>query len=169
MPAVGKTTHSDMYTEVRRESHERQEKNDCTVVAVALFTGVSYDVAHGALRNAGRFAHSGAYQSQVKQALLSLGVEVVDVNLRGIIQAYPGVHIEMKNVTTHQPRRFMDVWSGMPNLVMFSKTHCAAYIDGKVHDWSVNNALRVINSFVKADEYELITSHIEAKLACRRA
>lgn len=169
MPAVGKTSQTELYKEIRKSSIERQEKNDCTVVAVSLFTGVSYDVAHTALRNAGRFAHSGAYQSQVRAALLELGVEITEVNLRGIVQAYPGVHTLMKNITTHQPRRFQHVWDGMPNLIMFSRTHCAAYIDGKVHDWSVNNALRVINSFVRSDQLCLIKDHIEAKLACRRA
>lgn len=167
MPAVGKTTPTDLYKEVREEGHKRQEKNDCSVVAVSLFAGVQYDVAHNALRDAGRLPHSGAYRNQVRDALLSLGVHIVEINVAPLVQAYPGVHVLMKNVTTHQPRRFKDVWDGMPNLIMFSRTHCAAYIEGKVHDWSVNNALRVITSFVKVEEAKLVRAHIEAKLAAR--
>jgi hypothetical protein len=79
-----------------------------------------------------------------------------------IIAKYPGVHKNLSNITTHHPRRFPQVWKGAPNMLLSSSRHIAAFIDGEVHDWSVNNALRANTIFIREVDKEAFTNWLES-------
>ena len=53
--------------------HYDNEANNCTVLAVALATGVSYGKAHAALARAGRVTGDGATDSVIEKAMAELG------------------------------------------------------------------------------------------------
>jgi hypothetical protein len=60
-----------------------------------------------------------------------------------MIARYPGVHKNLKSVTTHHPRRFKKVWADVEPLLFDCNQHVAAFKDGTIHDWSINAAKRV--------------------------
>jgi hypothetical protein len=55
-------------------------------------------------------------------------------------------------MTTHHPRRFPEAFRGCPDILMRSRTHIAAMIDGQVKDWSINNQLRIVDLHIRADD-----------------
>lgn len=94
----------------------------------------------------GRQPGKGASLYNIKLAVQSLGfkVRVWDwKEIRALIDSYPGAGPGLKNITTHHPRRYPQVWARLDNVLLITKSHIAAYRDGALHDWSVNNALRV--------------------------
>ena len=60
----------------------RNEKNDCSVVALTLATNVNYDVAHKALEKNGRQSRKGAYVYQIIAAVKDLGCQIQRVELK---------------------------------------------------------------------------------------
>lgn len=145
---------SDEFNELKVMTAEYDEKNDCSVVAIARFVGCSYRVAHAALKANGRINGRGTDNEIIKKALIDLGKPVVSISVDGIVDAYPGRGIMLKNVTTHHPRRYPAVWKDAPNFLMVMRGHIASFHDGEVHDWSVNRALRVMYGFIDVNEKE---------------
>jgi hypothetical protein len=115
------------------------EKNDCCVVTLAAAGDIPYEQAHAMLKKRGRRNGRGANGRDVLAALRELGFAVERVPVREMIDRYPGVHRNLKNVTTHHPRRFPAAWRGK-SYVMMVRAHILAVVDGEVQDWTVNRA-----------------------------
>ena len=148
MPAPKKTSKTDRYLDVARESRQYGETNDCTVKAVAITTGASYEDAHWALAEFGRKNGHGAQISQTVGALGLLGCTARRVRIGEIIDSYPKPHCNvLKNITTHHPDRFASVWPAGAYL-LFTAGHVAAVVDGENHDWTRGSAKRVEEMFI---------------------
>jgi hypothetical protein len=147
MAKLTKTSLPTEYQEIRKASSAMNEQNDCSVVAIAIACGVSYEVAHAALKKAGRIDRHGTYRWHSKAAIESLGFKVRAWNYqekRAMISRYPGVHSKLQSITTHHMRRFPQAWADChPNLIVASSRHMLAIKDGVVRDWSINNAMRL--------------------------
>ena len=134
------------------EQIKHGETNDCSVKAVAVVCGVSYAVAHEALRVAGRKNRKGAYTGQIHNAMAALGKKVVRVSMVDIIAQYPKGHCDvLKSITTHHPARFNKVWANGKTYIGYTKSHVAAIVDGTNHDWTVGRAKRLISLYEVVD------------------
>ena len=160
MPRIMKTdTHSE-FNALFQIGREKGEKNDCSVKAVALITGKTYDEAHIELQRRGRINRQGVQNNIILDAAAALGEPTKRLLLKDvyhIIQSYPKPHYGLKNITSHHPRRFPQIWSKAPDCLLFSNAHVAAFINGAVIDWSVNNVLRIVQiNYRERDEQKMM-------------
>lgn len=160
--------HSYEFTALKDEAAKYGEKNDCSVVAVAMFTGCSYDTAREALANRGRINGQGVRNDIIMKALDDIGHPVIALPMDGLINAYPGRGVMLKNVTTHHPRRYPQVWEGMLDFLMISRGHIAAFVGGEIHDWSVNRALRIMCGYFRVEDREKFFEFVNRRKAERR-
>jgi hypothetical protein len=125
------------------------EFNDCGVKAVALVCNVSYGEAHAKLRELGRQSRKGTPWSMIRQAINFFGYEIKVWDFtdhRALINSYPGRAVYLQQITTHHPRRYPKVWAEKmkgKRLLLGVHKHVAAYVDGELHDWTVNSVKRV--------------------------
>ena len=144
---IAKALKPELYSALRENSRAIGEKDDCSVIAVASACSVTYTEAHAALEKAGRKQGKATPISVTEEALRSLGFSakmMLGREVRKNIDTYPHPHNHLKNVTTHHPRRFPEVWENYhPNMLWFTRDHVLSVKDGKVQDWSINNSLRV--------------------------
>lgn len=143
MATIKATPRTEAFNSLCNETAARNEKNDCSVKAVALVCGVSYDVAHAKMAELGRKSGRGASTTSIELAVIALGKKVEPVNPKHVIKQYPGVHKNLQNVTTHHPARFPDVWKDGKTYLAYIRGHVLAIVDGVVHDWTVGRAKRV--------------------------
>jgi hypothetical protein len=141
---------SKTFTSLYIEAEVRSEKNDCTVMAITILTGLPYFTVHCAFTAAGRKRGKGASFWVQKLACEALGFRLVKMPTGeriAIIKEYPGAHKGLSCITTHHPRRFPKVWANKPPMMFHVAGHVAAFKDGTVHDWTVNSAKRVIDIY----------------------
>lgn len=146
MAKIVKLSYSNEFRAQCEAARNMGEDNDCSVKALSLLTKVSYAECHAALAQAGRKPGRGVSMAQIVAAAEALGFAMTRQPFRlhnEIIACYPERDRVLMNITTHHPRRFAKVWSTMPNMMFETDRHVAAFVDGKVVDWSVNKALRV--------------------------
>lgn len=141
------TSLSQDYTALSSERSAMGENNDCAVVAVSIVCNVPYSVAHAALKKAGRKDRHGTFPYQTYAAIESLGKKLRAVNPREIIDTYPGVHKNLKHVTTHHPRRFSKSFSQGKVYLFSVRRHILAVKGDTVHDWSINKSKQVLLIF----------------------
>lgn len=127
---------------ISEASNEMGETNDCSVKAVAIVTGVSYEEAHEVLKEKGRVNKRGASPNIIFSAIDHLGFEVRKYSESNIRDKMPKAAAEgLTNLTTHHPERFKNAWADVPTLVILTKKHISAFVDGAVHDWAVGKKL----------------------------
>lgn len=145
MPKITRTAKHGHYTALRAESSKAGETNDCTVVAFAAVSGVSYEEAHAAMKRQGRKDRKGMWfaESGMQKELEALGLKVVRMRDRDFVDLYPGVHSGLKSITTHHPKRFNKVWANGRTFLFFTNSHVAAVVNGETIDWSNDRACRV--------------------------
>jgi hypothetical protein len=147
MAKIVKTSLSATYLSAHEAATALGETNDCSVKALALVTGCTYEEAHEALRRCGRKNGQGVWVLQnMAPAARILGFRLRRMPIRdrlAIIQTYPERDRVLAGITTHHPRRFRRAWAAMPTMIFETSEHVAAFRDGELHDWSVNNAKRV--------------------------
>jgi hypothetical protein len=135
-----------MYQEIRDNSKSFNEKNDCTVVAVAAATGVRYSVAHQEMSNAGRKRHKGAKPDLVLKALKELGFKTKKVTIKQIQKSYPPKY-RPNTLTPSQVRMLQDVWKNGKTYVCFTSSHALTVVDGEVADWSDGRCHRITSLY----------------------
>lgn len=144
MARIKATTLTVEYQTVRLAQAQANEKNDCTVKAVALLTGATYATAHAAMARFGRQPGKGASNFSTERAIMALGFRLTPVETRTMIQRYPKGHSDvLKSVTSHHPRRFPKAWTDGNAYLAFTAGHALAIVNGVCHDWSANKALRI--------------------------
>ena len=144
MPALKRTALPEGFSSLAPVRNAHGERNDCTVVAVALTTGLPYDVVHKAMAEAGRRTGKGCYPEVWQNAMAPLGFKLrkwTSTEMVGMIMSYPKKGIA--GITTHQPRRFAKQWKGTGKLILWSRGHVSACIDGTVQDWAINKSKQV--------------------------
>lgn len=147
MPRPTQHCRSELYLAMRVASTQHNEHADCSVQAIAAACGVSYGAAHIALAAAGRKPGKGTRIHQSRQAIEALGFRItaLDAMKRHLrfIANYPKAHTRLKDLTSHHPDRFPQVWKDGRAYILYNNTHMWAVVDGVNHDWSRGRALRV--------------------------
>jgi len=148
MPKIKTSIRTEEFIQLSQQASVMGEKNDCSVKAVALAAGVSYEEAHAALAEEGRKNGKGAYTQGILRAVERCGKKHQRIPLDMIIQLYPKGHRDvLKSVTTHHPARFPDAWQDGNTYVMFTKRHVCTIINGVNHDWTNGRAMRAISVY----------------------
>ena len=142
------------FRHVRETARSIGENNDCSVLALALLADVPYQEAHKAMADAGRKFKKGTPLSVTYRVYKAMGLKLTTLTKTEFISQYPGVHKNLKCITSHHPNRFPGVFKQGKKYLCHTGTHAFAIIDGKTMDWSVAKALRVqiIYEVTKAEE-----------------
>jgi len=148
MARIERVSVSPKFSNLVQDSRMVGEYNDCAVKAIALVCDVPYAAAHAALQKHGRTTRKGTAFRAIRMAIGDLGFwlkEWSSTDRRMLIETYPGVHKNLRQITTHHPRRFPKAWAPLKDkrLLLYVPKHVAAFKDGEVHDWTVNTAKRV--------------------------
>lgn len=157
MPSpIARTNPHQSFEQMKLISKEMNEKNDCSVIAVALSTDSRYEDVHDTFTVLGRRARKGCSPIIIRKAVEKHGHIVRSwgwKRMREMIESYPHPHDALKNITTHHMRRFPESWSDVSNVIMLTRSHCLCVKDGVNLDWSINNALRAsdIWDIIKAE------------------
>ena len=145
MPRAKTIGASPIFRDMQSKMISHGEKNDCSVKAVAVVTGVGYEVARHKLEELGRQKGKDVFQGLIHEAVRQLGKKLTRVNVESIIAQYPTAHRNaLKNVTTHHPERFNSVWKDGKTYIAHCSGHCLAIVDGENHDWTKGRAKRII-------------------------
>lgn len=139
---ITKSASTELYGLMQQSASAINESLDCAVKAVAAACSVPYLEAHQALKAAGRKDRRRTPTHMILDTIVKLGFHWQRMNLSHFIDRYPGGWKNFKNVTTHHPARFPNVWKDGAIYLMFTRGHVLTIIDGQVHDWSINNAKR---------------------------
>ena len=134
------------FTNIKAELES--DKNYCAVVAVSLITKTPVQKVQAMMACHGRKIGKGTKRETTRKVIEELGFEVKEWTLQerlALIGGYPQPHNNLENITTHHPRRFPSAWVGQPDMLMFSRSHVSAYVDGIVCDWAVKHSKRVID------------------------
>ena len=144
MATIKSSPKTNEYESLRSTAKSMGENNDCSVKAVALVCGVPYEQAHAVLKELGRKPGKGATLPTIMRAVRALGKQTSIVGRREFISKYPAGHRDvLKNITTHHPARFHDVWKDGKTYLAFTRGHVLAIIDGVNHDHTVGSAKRI--------------------------
>lgn len=122
------------------------DKNFCAVAAVAAITKEPAKKIQSMMSKHGRKIGRSTERAITRKVLNELGfkIKVLSFAERSkIILSYPEPHNKLHGITTHHPRRFPAAWTGKPDMLMFSKAHVSAYVDGVVCDWAIKSSKRV--------------------------
>lgn len=151
---------SELMRKMSRESYALGEANDCSVKSLAILTELPYETVRDAFTKAGRSPGDGTFVFETIRAAKLLGFELIKLGpshetrkdpppdwVKAIIAHYPFKHRKLTSLTTYHPSRFHETWGGLPDLLLESKYHHAAFKDGVVHDWSANHACRITNAY----------------------
>jgi len=138
-----KMSAKEKFHALKQTSASFKEKNDCSVIAIALVCGVEYEVAHDAMAEFNRKNGKGASTGAIIKAVEKLGFKAIPHKPKDFINNYPTAHRVLKCVTTHHPERFHLQWHNGKNYLFFMTSHVAAVIDGKTCDWTEGRSKRV--------------------------
>tara|TARA_R110000803_G_scaffold126004_1_gene193482 strand:+ start:282 stop:674 length:393 start_codon:yes stop_codon:yes gene_type:complete len=103
-----------------------KDKNNCSVVAVAVSTGVAYGAAFKALEKAGRVRKRGATTGQIRKALDYLGYTTRTVEK------------DFKTVRT-----VTDRLPSTGNFLAYTPSHVLSIRNGRVMDWTEGRRQRI--------------------------
>ena len=135
------------FEELESVGNGRNERNDCSVIAVALTCNVPYEYAHEALREAGRRDRGTVPNWVILQAINSIGGTIGKsyifeleknsdgrktgevVNPDGQVVRYIVNHA----VTCRTIEKYADPDK---RYLVFVRGHVLAVVDGKVQDWT---------------------------------
>jgi len=108
----------------------KRQKRDCSVVAVAIAGRVSYQKAEAALTQAGKRINGGAYDHEIRNALIFLGCEVTvvrDTHGSPFLSQPNDSRYTMSTIGKLCKRGYY---------VAFVRGHVAAVVNGEVEDWT---------------------------------
>ena len=126
------TESTDLMRTVWAASDAHKERNDCTVKALTITTGLPYKQVHAAMAKAGRKPRKGAHLATMKKAAESLGYHFESFR-----------PFMAKTVTSAE--RDPHLLHG--RFVLSTSSHVAAMVDGAVIDWTKGRRHRVNTVF----------------------
>ena len=115
---------------LRKAKLTKIEKLDCTVIAYAIVTGISYAEAHDALRRAGRRHGEGfwlQHPSNLNKLLREQNCKAVEIGLHSVKGK------TTKTIDLPRDHRYL----------VFVRSHVLAVQFGLVKDWSYKRNLRI--------------------------
>ena len=127
----------------------KDDRNCCSVIAIAALAGISYDEAAEVLQRCGREKGKATSYAVMQQAMQELGLGYRSLEYperRALIDSYPGAHKGLKSITPHHAVRFKKAWeaAGIKNGLIFTQGHVMALRDGVVHDHQHQSMKRVV-------------------------
>ena len=131
-----------MFNELRTSAKSFNEKNDCSVIAIAAATGCTYSDAHDAMRTAGRKPRKGAKNHQILAALESLGFTYSEHSIESLQTHYPKKN-KPKTITPSQVRQYPHIWQNDKTYLFFTNYHVLTVKNGDVIDWTDGRCHRV--------------------------
>lgn len=135
---------SQTYLELNRRSDEIKEQNDCTVKAISIVCGISYDQARIECSKHGRRDRRGMSRLELYKLVERMGFKWERVLPNDFIARYPSPHCNvLKNVTTHHMDRFKNAWVDGHTYMVHTRNHVLAVVNGTNHDWTRGSAKRV--------------------------
>jgi hypothetical protein len=137
----------ELYNGIAGKTSELNEKNDCAVKAIAIACGLSYEEARDLCASYGRKPRRGMKTKAILECVAKAGFSYDLVPMGNFISHYPGVHKNLKCVTTHHPVRFPKVWKHNATYLAFQTKHVLAIVDGEVQDWTSKQANKLISIY----------------------
>ena len=148
--------------DVDSASFKMGEGNDCTVKAVALATGVTYEEAHAACKIEGRRDGYGISYFPILRAIERCGGKIISQANRYEFRT-GGVNSKVDYQKVRKDESIMTVkrlakklgarqltFNRLPevirrdrNYIVMNEGHAAAVVDGKIIDWSANRKMYV--------------------------
>lgn len=125
------------------------DENACFPTAIAILADIPVERALAAFAEAGRQQGKGTPFFTARKACELLGYRLERQSkfwMIEMIATYPGVHKNLKNITSRHPVRFAKQWAGQ-SVMLHMDRHVAAVKDGVMHDWSVNRAKHVLDVY----------------------
>ncbi len=147
MPAPKTTGKTRAYLLMQNDAGLSDERNDCTVKALALATGISYQEAHSDLAARGRKHGKGLNNWDLRQAIKARGFGLIHLSPYLFIDRYPKSHQILQNITTHHPERFNRVWCDGHTYMFSCRGHVLIVRDGENLDWTKGTAKRVLRIY----------------------
>jgi len=148
---------SKLYQKIDRRSKKWRESNDCTVKALAIAAGVTYEQAHGALALRGRNFRKGAPMFTFWDALGDLGFTGKEIYHHYIIKKSENPYYQnceqtqekakkmrrtrwakertMKSIEPHLPKRGV--------YIVQTSSHVLCVRAGQIHDWTTKRRHRI--------------------------
>ncbi len=144
---------SKLFLKMERRSDKWRERNDCTVKALAIATGKTYEQAHGALALRGRNFRKGTNMSTVWKAARDLGFTEKEVYCRHFSEH--DWHAPEKKERAKKMRRTRwakgkTIKSIKPYLpkrgayLIQTSSHILCVRAGEVHDWTSDRRHRIV-------------------------
>jgi hypothetical protein len=130
------------YEQIKKASDRVKETNDCSVMALALVLGVSYETVHLALDAAGRKYRGGTPLYVTEKAVKALGFRVA----RYYSAERLGLEVGVRRPKTGDAAKNPDAWAHLPNLYLRVPDHAAALLRGKVEDWTVDRDAPILEA-----------------------
>ncbi len=127
---MNKSNRSDLFRLLCKSSNARGERNDCSVLALAVVADLTYDAAHKAMAEVGRKNNDGARTGQTFTALHNLGKTYDDVTDRASFA-------EIKTIKSLKRLNLKGKY-----LITVSG-HILAMKDGEIHDWTNDRQHRI--------------------------
>lgn len=144
---------SKLFLKMERRSDKWRERNDCTVKALAIATGKTYEQAHGALALRGRNFRKGVNLSMVWKAARDLGFTEKEVYCRHFSErdhAYPPDKEKAKKMRRTRWAKGKTMKSIKPHLpkrgayLISTSSHILCVRAGEVHDWTSDRRHRIV-------------------------
>lgn len=120
---------TEMYSELRKEANELNEKNDCSVRAVAIVSGLPYKEVHALFAKHGRRRRKGTPSHITRTVLRVLGLGTTDVTKEFRGRTVLTVERELK--------------CG-PRYLIWIRRHLLAARKGEIHDWTAGRRHRSV-------------------------
>lgn len=144
------------YGQIRQQIAATGDDNACFPAAIAVLADLPFETVQKAFAEAGRQTGKATMFSVAHEACKALGFQLKKLPTKwelDMIYSYPGVHKNLKNITTRHPVRFAKAWAGQ-SVLLHVNGHVAAVKDGKMHDWSINRSMHVmaVYQLVKIDQ-----------------
>ena len=152
--------YSNLYENLKKNADAVGEKKDCSVKALAIATDTPYEVAHEALRLAGRKHNTGSSAQVLAKALKNVGAssptllfmrynnrQAEEETTRKLDIAdridYDGEVIAVfrkKGLTPNNIAKYLDP---KKRYLVHVRKHVFAVVNGRVHDWSERRKFRI--------------------------
>jgi hypothetical protein len=117
---------NELYQGLRTEAKKIGETNDCGVKALAVITGLPYEVCHQTLKSLGRKDRKGTFNWQMWKALDILGFCYQKIEC-----PFNGLRSLGRNLPDNGA------------FLIHATKHYVGAKDGQIHDWSEGRCLRI--------------------------
>ena len=151
MPQTGVQMNKQTYKDL--EGLPQRDHNDCSVIAVCVLTGESYDVVYNLFKTqANRRDGGGASIGQVGGVLKTLGYELGERSIVPEHEFLPKLNTKAKSVRVNHMKAQPEVFP--TTMLCHFDNHYAAWVDGKIEDWigDTNSRLYIAYEVIKTTQ-----------------